>query len=367
MPSCHDRDELVRMADESPKQAKRIQIWNYFFRLNPDDVGKPQQREMGLRAVQRAQDNDANNARAFGMVRLAFLPIVAGIIITPIFQQQGEQSIQFVGPFVIALGVGVLLFIGGVYWQTRRRIKKECADAVDTLTKSVAVLRRKIPEPPDDEQVRRWLEDDLKWLAEHAVKQTGLVVSSVKLGAVENPLCILGPAQLQNRDLIPRPFLDKRQVDLGKHLHAARFAFLPDDRFEDFYGVYSVEFIVLGEKRLGNYGCFFDFITGKIFGEHKSEMYYKDVVSLSVRDEYRQVNMSWLQTPAVKAPTFSMALAGGKSIEISFASAEYVGLLKMQMPEGTSSIDPARWVRNPETAAQRAVEALREELKKHKV
>lgn len=366
MPSRQDRDALVQMANENPQHAKRIQIWDYFFRLNRDDVGKPQQRELGLRAVQRKQDHDANNARAFGMARLALLPIIVGIILTQSLQQESEWYLQSAGYFILAFGAGILLAIGILFWRTRSRINREYANTVERLTKFVEVLRGKIPTPPDDQQMHRWLQEDIEWLAKHAIKQTGIDASEVKPAHAANPLCILGPAQLQNRNLIPRPFLDKQQIDLGKHLHAARFAFLPDDQFEDFYGVYSVEFIVLGKNRLANYGCFFDFITGKIYGEHKSEMYYTDVVSLSVREEYRQVNMSWLQTPAVKAPTFVMALAGGKAIEISFASAEYASLLKMQMPAGTSRIDPARWVRNPEQAAQRAVEALREELKKHK-
>jgi hypothetical protein len=366
MPSRRDRDELVRMADENPKHAKRIQIWDYFFRLNRDDIGKPQQREMGLRAVQRQQDHAANNARALRMMWLAFLPIMGGGVIMQLFQREREWYLQYAGYFVIALGVGILFTVGFLFWRMRSRINREYVRAVDRLTKFVEMLRRKIPVPPDDPQMHRWLQEDIEWLSGHAIHQTGIDASKVKPAHIANPLCILGPAQLQSRDLIPRPFLDKQQIDLGKHLHAARFAFLPDDQFEDFYGVYSVEFIVLGESRLANYGCFFDFITGKIYGEHKSEMYYKDVVSLSVRDEYRQVNMPWLQTQTVRAPTFSMSLASGNTIEISFASIEYVNALKLQMPAGTTSINPAHWVRNPETAARHAVEALREELKKHK-
>lgn len=368
MPSKRDRDELVRLADANPKQIKRSQIWDYFFRLNRDDIGKPQQREMELRAVQRRQDHEANNARALGMARLALLPIIGGIGVMYFFQPAKDSAwyFQSAGYFIIALGVGILLAIGFLYFRTRRRINREYVNAIDRLTKFIEMLRRKIPTPPDDQQMDRWLQEDLTWLSDKAIRQTGVDASQVNPAQTENPLCILGPAQLQNRNLIPRPFLDKQQIDLGKHLNAARFAFLPDDRFEDFYGVYSVEFIVLGENRIGNYGCFFDFITGRIYGEHKSEMYYKDVVSLSVRDEYRQVNMNWLQTPNIKAPTFTMALAGSEAIEISFASTEYVSRLKMQMPADTTSIDPARWSRNPEQAARQAVEALREELKKHK-
>lgn len=366
MPSRQDRDEVVRRADENPRHAKRIHIWNYFFRLNPNDVGKPQLREISLLTQQREIALAENSARAVGMLRLALIPVLAGLGMTYFLATQDNQTLRFSGPFVIALGVSLLIVIGVLYWRTRNRIQNEYQEMIDELEKSVKSLRSKIPDPPDDEQVHRWLQEDIEWLAKHAIKQTGIDASEVKPAHADNPLCILGPAQLQKRDLVPHPFLDKNNVDLIKHVRAARFAFLPGDHFEDFYGVYSVEFIILGKERLGNYGCFFDFITGKIYGEHMSEMYYKDVVELSVREEYRQVNMSWLQTQTVKAPTFAMSLASGNTIEVSFASAEYVNLLKMQLPEGTSSINPARWVRNPEQAAQKAIEALREELKKHK-
>ncbi len=366
MPSRQDRDELVRRADENPRHAKRIHIWDYFFRLNPNDVGKPQMREIALLTQRREIELAENSARTIRMLWLAMVPVIVGVGLTYFLASQNDQTLRFSGPFVIALGVSLLIVIGMLYWRTRNRIQTVYQEMIDELQKSVRALRSKVPNPPADDQVHRWLQEDLDWLAKQAIKQTGIDASAVKPDKADNPLCILGPAQLQHRDLVPRPFLDKDAVDLSKHVKAARFAFLSGDRFEDFYGVYSVEFIILGKDRLGNYGCFFDFITGKIYGEHVSEMYYKDVVSLSVREEYRQVNMSWLQTPTVKAPTFAMSLASGNTIEISFASAEYVSLLKMQLPEGTNSIDPAQWVRNPESAAQKAIEALRAELQKHK-
>jgi hypothetical protein len=45
MPTRIDRDALVEQAQESPNDLKRIQIWNYFFRFNPEDVGIPLQKE----------------------------------------------------------------------------------------------------------------------------------------------------------------------------------------------------------------------------------------------------------------------------------------------------------------------------------
>ena len=43
MPSRQNRDELIQTGNY-----KRVQIWHYFFRIDPDDVGKPQKREITL-------------------------------------------------------------------------------------------------------------------------------------------------------------------------------------------------------------------------------------------------------------------------------------------------------------------------------
>ena len=41
MPSRRDRDELLELGDEI-----RVRIWDYFFRIKPEDVGKPQKKEI---------------------------------------------------------------------------------------------------------------------------------------------------------------------------------------------------------------------------------------------------------------------------------------------------------------------------------
>lgn len=46
MPSRHDRDVLVKEADSDILKRKRVVIWDYFFRINPDDVAKPQKQEI---------------------------------------------------------------------------------------------------------------------------------------------------------------------------------------------------------------------------------------------------------------------------------------------------------------------------------
>ena len=43
MPSRLDRDELLKSGQE-----KRVKIWDYFFRVKPEDVGLPQIREIAI-------------------------------------------------------------------------------------------------------------------------------------------------------------------------------------------------------------------------------------------------------------------------------------------------------------------------------
>ena len=42
MPSRTDRERLF--LDESKR--KRVKLWDYFFRIKPEDVGRPQQKEI---------------------------------------------------------------------------------------------------------------------------------------------------------------------------------------------------------------------------------------------------------------------------------------------------------------------------------
>jgi hypothetical protein len=46
MPSRKDYDQLCERSKLHPGGEKRVKIWEYFFQINPDDVGKPQQEEI---------------------------------------------------------------------------------------------------------------------------------------------------------------------------------------------------------------------------------------------------------------------------------------------------------------------------------
>jgi hypothetical protein len=59
MPSSKDRDDLVSNMKSESHQEKRIRLWDYFFRIDPNDVGKPQKDEIAKleQEMRNAQKN----------------------------------------------------------------------------------------------------------------------------------------------------------------------------------------------------------------------------------------------------------------------------------------------------------------------
>jgi|GEM_PF-1102459 len=62
MPSAGDRDLLNKKAEGNPAHARRVHIWDYFFRPEREDVGKPIQRELTERRKEAAS-HEAESTR----------------------------------------------------------------------------------------------------------------------------------------------------------------------------------------------------------------------------------------------------------------------------------------------------------------
>jgi hypothetical protein len=366
MPSRRDRDVLVRAAEADPAEAKRVRIWDYFFRVHPEDLGRPQKKY--IEVLTERQKNDLRAARARARQRLKwFLPVpILGILLS--IASMIVPMLLIPGAAIALLGIGALIWVWRARSSTLQRIERAYQHEVAQLKSAIEKLKAKIPEPPSHDQMYAWFKEDVAWLSGRALDATHLAKRKVDIdGSSPNPLCILGPAQLQNPKAIPAPFADPRAPDLRKHLTASNFALLSDETFADFYGVYYIEFIIVATDMLGNYGCYFDFITRQVYGEHTAEMYYQDVVYLSTKDEYREINVNWFEPRRlVKAPTFAMSLASGDSVQVSFASMDYINGLKAQIPKATIQLEPSRWVNNPGLVADQAIGALRKYLREHK-
>ena len=253
MPSRRDRDVLVRAAEADPAEAKRVRIWDYFFRVHPEDLGRPQKKY--IEVLTERQKNDLRAARARARQRLKwFLPVpILGILLS--IASIIVPMLLIPGAAIALLGIGALIWVWRARSSTLQRIERAYQHEVAQLKSAIEKLKAKIPEPPSHDQMYAWFKEDVAWLSGRALDATHLAKRKVDIdGSSPNPLCILGPAQLQNPKAIPAPFADPRAPDLRKHLTASNFALLSDETFADFYGVYYIEFIIVATDMLGNYG-----------------------------------------------------------------------------------------------------------------
>jgi hypothetical protein len=400
VPSRADRDALVEAARADPDKEKRVRTWDYFFRIRPEDVGKPQQQEIAQLERQRHETVSSHDKERQRLEReiatfeskrkarrtMRVIGVILGIPgLIWFLSVMGDALDENLGAYC---GGASLLMLGGLFLliglatragRTVEELKSKLAslnkqfdatlaridDGLAKLRAQIAELKEQIPAPPSDDEIHQWLQEDIAWLTEEASERSGLVARLISLKDAPNPLCILGPAELQESERIPLPFT--KDPDREKHLKARRFATLPNGTFEDFYGVYNLEFILVAEDMLGTYGCFFDFITGRVTGERTSEQYYHDVVAISTRREYREVEIGGTAVPIEDAPTFSMSLSSGERRQVTFASQSYFEGIRKQMGEAAlPQFEPQRWARNPETAAENAIKALRARLRVHK-
>ncbi len=362
MPTRYDRDSLVKVAENDSRNAKRVHIWEYFFRINPDDVGKPHLAE--IEALRRYWANSEQTLEATYQQRRNYFLVATfiGLTISLATPYIGLEKYQhWAIPFLL-LG-SITLIANLVITMTKfKTTRNHYQNEIDKLNMAIGSLKKRIPTPPTDSQVHQWLQEDIERLTRQAIERTGLETRLVKLSeAADNPLCVIGPAELQDKKRIPLPFLAEN--NRSKHLKARRLVVLPDGRFEDFYGIYHIQFILVADDMLGNYGCFYDFITGISSNEHTSELYYHDTVSLDTRQEYREVTVGSVIIPIENAPTFGLVLKSGHRVEVTFANREY--FLKLRRQDGNihAPFDPKRWVRNPEIIVDNAIRALRLHLR----
>jgi hypothetical protein len=304
MPSRFDRDALLKNEDK-----RRVKIWDYFFRITPEDVGIPQQQEIKslkeavneeiARCDQRIRDinssiNDLKRAMAreklkkfvYGFVSLSIgfsllyyiltklsLNIFFSIVcVTPILLY---SLIMLIG--IVFLGVNERAQVNDLKEQIEslRIINKKKVDIarkrIRTLEVYIKELQRQIPDPPSDEEVRHWIAEDFTKLWRKSKEATGLGTRLLNIRDLENPIPILGPGELQRSERIPPQYTAEFNLDLNKHLTARRAHYFDTHLdistplelgIEVLYGVYYVEYILIADDMLATHGLFYDFITG---------------------------------------------------------------------------------------------------------
>jgi hypothetical protein len=411
MPSRADRDALVASGDE-----RRIQIWDYFFQVRPEDVGKPQRAEIQavradleaeFQAFQQTVEQLASKLRsAEQRLRADFrrhLVIGLALLLAGVLLAAGlMRASQPAGRILFCTGVlglpGAFL-LARAGWEalslSRARGEKEAKVAdlkaiqerqvraarsrIKTLELQIETLKQQIPTPPHGSQMREWLNAALAELHQRSIEQTGLrsrLVSVEEFSSIgdlmlyQNPIPVMGPGELQDEQLIPRNFARQVSPDLNKHLSARRAYFLADERSVDvLYGVYFIKFIAVTEDMLATYSLFYDFITGKRSGESVTEQYYRDVVAITTTRETRHIMLGLDSEEYIlveDAPTFTIYLAGTEERTVTFVNEHYFYEIRNKLGLEATQVPFIYWVGNADQVARDTVQLLRHYLRERK-
>jgi hypothetical protein len=424
MPSRADRDRPRNQGDK-----KRIQLWDYFFRPNPNDLCMGERDEVASlhdqisRATQERDDKIAGyereiadkerriaqlkrkrRRRGFIWWGLAILVAIGGAIIetnTSYYGDYSGVSLAAAAPFVL-FGLIAFLRIPGAGRDEKKEIeelreqieqaredfekkKKGFEKRIEELEAHIKMIVGQLPTPPADEQVLKWLQEDLAALRTHSVEATGLGTRLVDIrfegedGSVstaDNPIVILGPGELQDPDSMPHAF--EASEDKDRHLRARREVSTDGRGFEVLYGIYYLEYVLVADDMLATCGFFYDFITGDTAAECVTEQYYTDVVAIAMIREDRKIKVSDNQGGTQEvwvydAPTFRLSLASSEKREVTFVNDQYFEKIAAKHAKVGQALEGdggekqrIRSVIEAEQVADNAVKALRSFLRRHK-
>lgn len=236
------------------------------------------------------------------------------------------------------------------------RFRKDGQKRLEYLEDNIRTLLSQIPETPTDEQIDEWFRKDVERLAAKAEEKMGLERRLEKVAGGENPFRIFGPAELQYAEDIPPSYRGKDDTR-RKHLHARRFA-LVGGEFADFYGVYKIEFLLLGEDVLATYSTFYDFIRGKQVGEMTRVQHYADIVAINSEESEREIE---LLSPSGdtdlefvdSVPTLTISLTSGEAIRVTFPGEDYFKSI------AAVHFQSNRWKFDPRQSARNAIKSVR--------
>jgi hypothetical protein len=411
MPSRRKRDALIAAG-----KSKRVQIWDYFFQINPEDVGKPQRKE--IQAV-RADLEEEFLAYQVNEEELDFK-----LRVTEERLQAGLRRSLFIGLPLLFLGIllaawqfnlgrstNQILFCGGLFAipgaisllrtgmramslsNARKAKELETADMkaiqerqikaasmrIKELERQIEILKGQIPTPPSGAQVRAWLNQDLATLHKRSINQTGLKERQVpvaELNAIgdfslnNNPIPVMGPGELQEKERIPPTFTREVNPDLNKHLTARRAYLLDDGRSVDvLYGIYYIKYIAVADDMLATYSFFFDLISGRISGESISEQYYRDVVAITTTRETRHIMLGVDSDEYIlveDAPTFTIYLAGTEERRVTFVNENYFQEIRDKLGLESTQVHHIYWIGDINRVASDTIQLLRHFLREHK-
>lgn len=452
MPSRQDRDRLVEAGDP-----KRVKIWDYFFRIDPAQIGHPHRQEIDQRhrekeAIHELHRKIAAEEKRIRPYRLAFYIVGGGLLglwvvynlfnnlsslLSEIGSDSASQESQLPGldwmtlflcilPVVTIVGVGLFVFSQTRTRLYRRQLKKYAEQLrlitlsmpdvemeavsiksgseaeiierrIDYLEAQIERLKAQIPPSPTDDEVRRWLDKDLKRLRADSIDEAMIENRLIDIAfiddddeqvVVSNPLVFLSPGELQSMERIPPPLnpiqptsqptewlsnkLNLKPVpDRVKHLLARREMTTSSAGYDILFGVYYIEYLMIADDMLTMHGFFFDFITGKRTADTVTEQYYQDVVAIQKSKEFRTIPLSYNSDQTIDiedAPTFSLTLPSGERRTVTLVNQDY--LLELARTMGQVSAHDLQDIRQiserAKNDAEVAVKTLRHYLRLHK-
>lgn len=425
MPSRADRERLF--LDEEKRE--RVKLWDYFFRIKPEDVGKPQREEIASiikeikKSIEECKQREKaileriNNLKSKAIKKVIKRSVwgcgILGIVLFLVSRTSAFETtpapdkyiycVIFSIAWLIILGMVIAVaYVAGDDKKEARQIAvslkeirkahfektNEATKRISALKKEVARLRRQIPTPLHGQDVRQWFDDELNELRDYTKTQVALVREIIEVQSddikakVENPLLVSGPGELQQ--IIPRRFLIDVNRDLNKHL-GAKQAFLVEKKsnndlkdfpydtlFDILYGVYFLEFIVIAEDMLVTHSFFYDFIDKKVVAEHTSEQYYEDVVALSIQKKSQEVSTRDIYGRVISyfiedSPTFTLSLKSGETHEVTFVSQNYFVNVRERLNISHDNVDRILWINKAKAITENVIKSLRYYLRQHKV
>jgi hypothetical protein len=210
------------------------------------------------------------------------------------------------------IAVGVLLLAASLLWFF------------------VAIMRQ--IKRPSDEQMDRWLAEDLKQIVERSINKLGLVGIRLMKGD-DDTVMFTGPILWTTSGISNKDLLWKKGKD-----DIVRFA------------IYRVTIIQLAEHLLAAYACDFNFLKNVKLNEDTDEYHYRDIASVSTHEistSYRLPNGKSL----VHAQAFRLSVVSGESIQVT------IGAEKLEKLTGGTI---------PTTGAETAVQVIRTMLREKK-
>lgn len=425
MPSRADRERLF--LDEEKR--KRVKLWDYFFRIKPEDVGKPQRKEIAsiIKEIRKSIEECKQREKAIleriknlkgisikkGINRFIWGCGILGIALflvsrTSVFETTPAPDkyiycviFSVAGLVILGMIIAVAYVAGhekkeaGQIAVSLKEIRKahfektnEAVRRISALKKEVARLRRQIPKPLHGKDVRQWFDNELDELRDYTKTQVALVRELIEVQSddikakIENPLLVSGPGELQQ--IIPRRFLLEVNRDLNKHLGAKQSYLVEkkssndlkdfpyDTLFDILYGVYFLEFIVIAEDMLVTHSFFYDFIDKKVVAEHTSEQYYEDVVALSIQKESQEISTRDIYGRVISyfiedSPTFTLSLKSGETHEVTFVSQNYFINVREKLNISHDNVDRILWINKAKAITENVIKSLRYYLRQHKV